>query len=222
MPARNETSEIEVVNPNSEIPHEPLDLSYSSGGFLPDIGIYRCGGTFCHRPAHSHWWFFGIMLVGAVVVTLLPWHTKAALGDLKYWVAGMFLMAGICDIVFLLIRNAYGQQVTVDPKNETLSITSPTFSANICWRQILALQVCRQKVPGNSETNGYQLNLVWLDADGTVKRHCLLKHTIRRFVSRLGHRYVSLFGFTLIDHTRPSRSDGAAIRDGRNLPAGEE
>ena len=205
---------IEVVKHENEIPQEALDLQFNSGGFLPDIGIYRRGDTFCHRPAHSHWWLLGIMLVGAIVVALLPWHTKATVGDLKYWVAGMFLLAGICDIVFHLIRNAYGQQVTVDPKNETLSISSRTFSAKLCWRQILALQVCRQKIRGNSELNGYQLNLVWLDADGTVKRHCLMKHAIRQFVVRLGHRYESLFGLTLIDHTRSSKSNGAAMSGG--------
>lgn len=198
----------------SEIPQEALDLDYNSGGFLPDVGIYRCGDTFCHGPAHSHWWLLGIMLVGAIVMALLPWHTKAAVGDLKYWIAGMFLVGGICDIVFHLIRNASGQQVTVDPKNETLSIASRAFSVKLCWRQILALQVCRQKVRGNSEMNGYQLNLVWLDADGTVKRHCLLKHVIRRFVFGLGHRYESLFGFTLIDHTRSTQSDSAPISGG--------
>lgn len=193
----------------SEIPHEALDLHYNSGGFLPDIGLYRRGDMFCHGPSRSHFWLLGVMLVGALVVALLPWHTTAVVGELKYWIAGMFLFGGLCDIVFHLIRNAFGQQVSIDPKNKTVFITGSGFSRKLSWQQIIGLQLCRQKVPGNSEMNGYQLNLVWREADGTVRRHCLLKHAIRGFVLRLGRRYESLFEFTLFDHTRRSQPDGA-------------
>ncbi len=202
------------MKPESDIPREALDLHYNSGGFLPDVGLYRRGDTFCQGPSRSHWWLLGIMLVGALVVALLPWHTKAVVGELKYWIAGMFVLGGLCDIIFSLIRNARGQQVTIDPKNETLAISSSHFSVKLGWRQILALQVCHQKVREDSEMNGYQLNLVWTDADGTVRRHCLIKHAIRRFVFRLGYHYKSLFGFTLIDHTRSTPSDGVVTSGG--------
>ncbi|MGA2864949.1 MAG: hypothetical protein ABSF95_10745 [Verrucomicrobiota bacterium] len=203
------------MKPVSEVPHEALDLHYNSGGFLPDIGLYRHGDMFHHGPSRSHFWLLGVMLVGTVVVALLPWHTKAAVGELKYWIAGMFLFGGLCDIVPHLIRNAVGQQVSIDPKNKTVAITGSGFNWKLSWRQVVELQMCRQRVPDNSEMNGYQLNLVWRDADGTVRRHCLLKHAIRGFVSRLGRRYQSLFGFTLVDYTRASQPHGAANRGQR-------
>jgi hypothetical protein len=197
-------SYVEKMRPVSQVPNDALDLHYNSVGLLPAIGLYRRGDMFCHGPSHSHFWLLGIMLVGTVVVALLPWHTKAAVGELKYWIAAMFLLGGLGDIVPHLISNAVGQQVSVDPKNQAISITGSGFSRKLSWQQVIELQVCRQRVPGNSEMNGYQLNLVWRDADGTVRRHCLLKHAIRGFVSRLGRRYQSLFGFRLMDYTRDS------------------
>jgi hypothetical protein len=202
----------EEMKPTSEVPHEAMDLHYNSVGFLPDIGLYRRGDKFYHGPSRSHFWLLGIMLVGTVVVALLPWHTKAAVGELKYWIAGMFLIGGLCDMVPHLIRDAIGQQVSIDPTDETVSITGGGFNWKVSWQQVIELQICRQRVPGNSELNGYQLNLVWRDVDGTVRRQCLLKHAVRGFVSHLGQRYSSLFGFTLTDYTRDSQLRGAANR----------
>ncbi|MCX6924196.1 MAG: hypothetical protein NT154_13440 [Verrucomicrobia bacterium] len=45
------------------------------------------------------------------------------------------------------------------------------------------------------------LSYVWRESDGTVRRHCLLKHAIKGLARRLGRRYESLFEFPLIDHT---------------------
>ena len=63
-----------------EVPQEALDLHYSSGGFLPDVGLYRRGEMFYQETSHSHRWFLGILVVGAVIVALLPWHTRAVVG----------------------------------------------------------------------------------------------------------------------------------------------
>jgi len=195
----------------AEIPREALELRYNSSGFLPDIGLHRRGGLFYQESSYSHFWLLGALLVGAVVMALLPWHTRADVGgELKYWIAGIFAFGGICGVVPHFIRNARGHNITVDPKNQTLCIASGDFSGKLSWQQIMGLQICRQKVRGDSEMNGYQLNLVWTDAGGTVRRHCLLKHAVGRFVFRLGRRYESLFGFTLIDHTRDSQPGGAA------------
>ena len=196
----------------AEIPCEALDIHYNSSGFLPDIGLHRRGDLFCQESSYSHFWLLGVMLAGAVVMALLPWHTRADVGgELKYWIAGIFVFGGICGVVPHFIRNACGQNVTIHPKNKTLCITSSDFNGKLSWEQIMGLQLCRQRVLGNSEMNGYQLNLVWTDARGNVRRHCLLKHSIRGFVFRLGKRYESLFSFKLIDHTRgsqPARQEG--------------
>lgn len=191
----------------SEIPQGPLDLHYNSVGFLPDVGLYRRGDMFYQDTSRSHHWLFGIMVVGAVVVALLPWHTRAVVGELKYWIAGMLVFGGLCDIAGGLIRRAVPQHISIDSKNKTVAIVGEGFDRklSLSWQQIIGLQICRQKVPGNSEMNGYQLNLVWKEADGVVRRRCLLKHSVRAFVFGLGRRYESLFGFALIDHTRPSK-----------------
>ncbi len=188
----------------SEIPHQPLDLRYNSRGFLPDVGLYRRGDMFYQETSRSHHWLFGIMVVGTVIVVLLPWHTRAVVGELKYWIAGMLVFGGLCDLVGGLIQTGVTQQVSIDAKNKTVAIVGEGFDRKLSWEQIIELQICRQRVPGNSEMNGYQLNLAWREADGVVKRRCLLKHSIRGFIFRLGRRYESLFGFALIDHTRPS------------------
>lgn len=196
----------------SEIPQAPLDLHYNSGGFLPDVDLYRRGDMFYQETSRSHRWLFGMMVVGAVIVALLPWHTRAVVGELKYWIAGMLVFGGLCDIAGSLIRSAVTQHISIDSKNRTMAIRGQGFDRKLSWQQIIGLQICRQKVPGNSEMNGYQLNLVWKEADGVVRRRCLLKHSVRAFVFGLGRRYEALFGFALIDHTRPSQPDGAANR----------
>lgn len=194
----------------SDIPKEALDLHYNSGGFLPDVGLYGRGDMFYQETSKSHYWLFGIMVIGAVMVALLPWHTRAAVGELKYWLAGMLVFGGLCDVAGSLIRATVTQHVSIDTRNKTVAIVGEGFDLKFSWEQVIGLQICRQKVPGDSEMNGYQLNLVWRAADGVVRRRCLLKHSIRAFVFRLGRRYESLFGFALFDHTRPSQTSPAA------------
>jgi hypothetical protein len=196
----------------SEIPQEPLDLHHNSGGFLPDVGLYRRGDMYYQETSRSHRWLFAMMVVGAVIVALLPWHTRAVVGELKYWIAGMLVFGALCDIAGGLIRSGVTQHISIDPKNRSVAIVGEGFDRRLSWQQIIGLQICRQKVPGNSEMNGYQLNLVWKEADGVLRRRCLLKHSVRAFVFGLGRRYKALFGFALIDHTRPSQPDGAANR----------
>ncbi len=183
----------------SEIPQQALDLGYNSSGFLPDVGLYRRGDMFYQGPSRSHHWLFGIVVVAAVVVALLPWQTRAVVGELKYWIAGMFVFGGLCDMLGTFIRSAFTQVVSIDPKNKTMSIAGDGSNHKLSWGQIIGLQICRQKVPGNSELNGYQLNLVWREADGVVRRHCLVKHAVKGFVARLGRRYEALFGFKVMD-----------------------
>lgn len=60
--------------------------------------------------------------------------------------------------------------------------------------------------------NGYQLNLVWREGHGAVKRQFLTKQAVRGFVVRLGCQYESLFGFLLRDNSRTSQPDDAAHR----------
>ena len=118
-------------------------------------------------------------------------------------------LRGLFDTLALFIAGAGKDHAAVSRLDPTLAAIGDAVKAvlegraePLSWQQIIGLQICRQKVQGDSEMNGYQLNLAWSDPSGNVKRHCLLKHAIRGFVSRLARRYESLFGFTLIDHSR--------------------
>lgn len=106
---------MELLN---EISREALNLHYNSSGFLPDIGLDRHGEIFCHGPSRSLFWLSGILLVGAVVVAVLPWHTRAVVGELKYWIAGILLFGGICDMTPHLRWQAWGQQISIDPRKK--------------------------------------------------------------------------------------------------------
>jgi hypothetical protein len=201
----------EQMNPTAEIPREALSVHHNSSGFLPQVGLHRRGDLFRQESSYSHFWLSGVLLACAVVLALLPWHTRANVGgELKYWVAGILVFGCVCSVVPYFIRNAWGQTITIDPKKQTLCITTDDFSRKLTWEQVIGLQICRRKVPRDSEMNGYQLNLVWRDAEGAVRRHCLLQHSLRGFAVRLARRYESLFAFRLIDHTRKSQPDGAA------------
>src|SRR5947208_3361720 len=156
------------------IPRTALDIRYSNSGSLPHVGLQHRNGLFYQESSYSHFWFFGVMLAAAAVVLLLPWETRAVVSKLKYWIAGMFVGGGICGFVPYFIRNPCGQVITIDPRNKTLRIASDPFSGNVSWQQILGLQICYQEVQGDSEMNGFQLNLVWVEDGGNVRRHCLL------------------------------------------------
>jgi hypothetical protein len=189
---------------SDDIPREALDIRYSNRGSFEHVELHHRNGLYFQESSYSHFWFFGVMLAAAGVALLLPWETRAIVGKLKHWVAGILVWGGICGFVPYFIRNACGQRINVDPHNMTLRIASSDFSGIVSWQQIIGLQICHQKVPGDSRLSGFQLNLVWAEAGGAVRRHCLLKHSIMAFVVRLGKHYESLFAFPLIDHTRGS------------------
>ncbi|OQB91236.1 MAG: hypothetical protein BWX84_01483 [Verrucomicrobia bacterium ADurb.Bin118] len=161
------------------VPQQALDLRYNSGGFLPDVGVYRHGDIFRQSLSRSHYWLCGSLGLAGIVVALLPWHTRAVVGPLKFWVAGIFWVAGVCDLLGSWLRSTFEPQIPIDPKNRIIAIVGDGFSRRIPWTQIIGLQICRQTVPGNSGMNGYQLNLVWREADGAVSRRCLHKHVIK-------------------------------------------
>src|SRR5688572_3700844 len=97
----------EKKKPMSEVPEQALDLNYNSSGLLPDIGLYQRGTMFCHGPSRSHFWMAAILVVSALIVAFLPWHTRTVAGELKYWIAGMLLFGGLCDLVGTFVQSRF-------------------------------------------------------------------------------------------------------------------
>jgi hypothetical protein len=183
-----------------EIPQNPLPVHYNNSGFLPHVGLHRRGGIYYQESSHSHRWLFAVMMFAAVVACFLPLREVAIGGtQLKYWIAGGCIWTGLCGFVPHFFRNTLGQTIIINPSDETFQIVERDRTEKISWRDIIGLQICHQKERGNSELNGYQLNLVWKDPAGTLKRHCLPKHSIRRFVGTMGKRYESHFGFKMLN-----------------------
>lgn len=193
------------MNSSSDFPRQALDIRYSNRGILPHIGLHHRNGIYFQESSYSHFWLFGVMLISAVVVLQLPWETEAPVGKLKHWVSGFLVWGGICGLVPYIIRNVYGQTITIDPRNMTLRISRRNLSTVVLWKHIVGLQVCHQNDPNDMRISGFQLNLLWTEAEGIVRRHCLMKHSNRSYVIRLGKGYESLFAFQLIDHTQSSQ-----------------
>ena len=180
------------MDSTSDIPREALDIRYNNSGWMPTVGLHRRNELFFQESSYSHFLLFGVMLAAAVLALLLPCEIRVGLGKFKYWVP-------------YFIRNTFGQVITIDPQNMTLRISSRNTNEIVLWQQIVGLQLCEQKVPSDLVMSGFQLNLVWMEAGGAVRRHCLLKHSVKTFVVRLGRRYESMFVFPLIDHTQNSQ-----------------
>src|SRR5688572_11648793 len=145
-----------------DIPHQPLALNYNNGGFVPHVGLHRRAHLFYQESSYSHFWLAGSMFLAAFAITLLPWHTLALGGvKLKYYVALIGIWGGICAGVPYFIRNKFGQTIIIDPKQKILSIRSEERHETIQWQDIIGLQICHERIPGNSKMTGYQLNLVW-------------------------------------------------------------
>ena len=187
------------MNTESGIPSQPLDLRYNHMGFLPHVALHRHGHVYHQESSYSHWWFLGIMLLAAVIIWLSPWQPEMACGhDLKWWITGALVWSGICGVVPYWVRNAFGQTIIIDTQEHVLTIRQRNEHLRMAWADIIGLQICYQENTSDPDLNGYQLILVWKDAQAHLQRSCLLKHSIKKFVVRLGKEYSDRFHFDLI------------------------
>jgi len=178
-------------------------IRHTYTGFVPPIGLHRRGGVFYQESSYSFLWFFGVMIALAIGLAASPLETDANPGGkLKYWLAGICVWGGICGLGAFFVRNAFGQTIIINPQNQTLCIKRRIkrriTNQTIAWSDVIELQVCEQRIPEDPKDDGYRLNLVWKDSSGSVHRHCLLGHAIRRYVVALGERYESSFGFRVL------------------------
>lgn len=149
-------------------------------------------------------------MAAGVITASLPWHTKATVGELKFWISGFFVLGALATIIGNSLRGALTQQVTVDPNAKTVTICKDQFLKKLRWQEILGVQLCYNEKPGQSEMNGYQVNLVWKATDGTVKRYCLFQNALKRFAIRLAREYEAICGFKVIDHTGSKNAASSA------------
>src|SRR5437867_221694 len=184
----------------TDIPHGPMQLDYSLGGFFPQVGIRRRGRAFYQQSSHWHLWLSGLFVVPAIAFSLLPLD-----GYTKWVWAGFFLVTAACGAAPYFVRNRLGQTIIVDPEKRTLCIKQPTNETTIARSDIVALQLCHQEKP----PKGYQLILVWKCAHGIFDRHCLATYEVRRYVLGLARKYESLLSLSLNDETSRSQSGPA-------------
>ncbi len=184
------------MNRDAEIPHGPMPLGYSLGGFLPQVGIHRRGGVFCQESSRSHLWMAVPFLVAGLVVSFL------ALSPYPKWVfAGFLFFTGACGAAPYFVRNRFGQTIIVDPERRTLCIKKSAEEKTVAWSDVVALQLCRQDRPSRN----YQVNLVWKSAHGAYERHCLATHEVKRYVLQLARCYEALLSLRLTDETNNSQ-----------------
>src|ERR1039458_511459 len=72
----------------ADIPHGPIALGCSQGGFLPQVGLHRRAGVFYQESSYSHLWLAFPFLVASVVFVFLP-------------------LSGLCCFYGAVIINAY-------------------------------------------------------------------------------------------------------------------
>lgn len=189
---------------SADIPHGPIALGYSLGGFLPQVGLHRRGGVFYQESSYSHLWLAFPFLVSGVVIMFLPLG-----GYPKVVFAGFFFITAACGATPYFVRNRLGQTIIVNPGRRTVCIKQPAEERTISWSDIAALQLCRQETlqPSNREapSRNYQVNLVWRCADGGYERHCLATHEIKRYSLALARRYESLLSVKLTDESSRSQ-----------------
>ena len=56
---------------DADIPHGPMPLGYSFGGFLPQVGIHRRRGVFYQESSRWHLWLAVPFLAAGVIVSCL-------------------------------------------------------------------------------------------------------------------------------------------------------
>lgn len=185
-------------------------------GFAPFVGLHRRGSVYRQGSSYAHVYSAVIPLILAVIVHLQPWGNwpapilNLAVRDL---IALVFLWGGCCSLLVYYLRNKFGLLVLIDPDHRTLqmiirklsiekgasmSIAKKEHVESIPWNRIVAVQLCHETAPNREN---YQLNLVWQTPGAEIRRHCLATHGSKRFMTALGKRYESLFGFKLMDHT---------------------
>ena len=201
---------------DNEIPTEPLTVSHTSTGFLPDIALHQRGEKWHHESSYSHFWFFGIMCVLGLVVCFIPWDARTFFNfPVRYFVAAGFLWGGICGLLPFYIRNRIGQHIVVDTTAETVTIdqrdTSNVLSAaftdptailtadppaqptrTISFSDVLGIQI--------TGSGPYQANIVYRDGEA-IARHNLVNHGAKSFPKSIANAYCLAGGFQLIDHT---------------------
>jgi hypothetical protein len=189
-----------------DIPHGPIALGYSLGGFLPQVGLHSRGGLFYQESSYSHLWLAVPFMVAGIIIIFLPLG-----GYPKAVFAGFFSITAICGAAPYFVRNRLGQTIIVDPGRRTVCIKKSAEERTISWSEIAALQLCRQEKlqPSNQEgpSCNYQVNLVWRCAGGAYERHCLATHEVKRYILSLARRYESLLSVRLTDETNSSQPE---------------
>ncbi len=180
----------------TDVPHGPIELGYTLGGMLPQVGLHRRGQAFRQESSYWHLGLAVPFFLGAIVVAILPLAAYT-----RFIWAGLLFFTAACGTAPYFVRNRLGQTVVVDPRARTVCIRKALEEKTILWSDIVAPQLCRQDRPSVA----YQINLVWKSGDGSFERRCLAMHQVRRYTLSLARRYESLLSLRLSDESARSQ-----------------
>lgn len=181
-----------------EVPAEALPVTGNSSGF-PMVDLRWRNGRWVHASSRVML-SSGLCMIGlGFAVCLLPWTTATNNGwPLKYFVAGGLAWGGLCILIGYAVRNVIGQTLYFQP-GEKVTIRSPGSEQSIPWAQLVGVQLCPVEVKTDREFDGVQLNLVWREEGGQIRRRCLTQHSHPKVARDLAERYQSALALEILE-----------------------
>ncbi len=203
---------------NIDIPTEAIAVNITSNGILPDVALHERNGVWHHESSHSHLILAGTLTILAIVVAMWPFPLPRSFFDLdlRYFIVPGVLWGGFCGLLAYLIRNRFGQNITIDPNKKVITVrdgsarrsrVSRIFDPIAEWLvlppphdpiQIPFADVVAIQLVGSGP---YQANLVYL-ANGELIRRNLYQHVLLHQIRRLGEQYAKIGPFDLVSSTR--------------------
>lgn len=188
------------------IPSEPLDVNWAGAG-LPIPMLRKHKGKSCQEASH---WLLAWAVCACIATVAAIMFSKLDT-PLKCIAAGIPAFGCMLYATIHALNRKYGQKVEMDPANETLRITREGLNLPVLqiekldlslnWKDVIGLQTCHSK-RDDENTAAYdaiwQLNLVWREKTGEVKRHCLAISARKKPIDALTAEYRRTCGFKLL------------------------
>jgi hypothetical protein len=185
---------------DNQIPSDALLVGGGDGGFYSPIGFHKRGSYYYQESTYGPFVFAASMVVAAITICALPWNPRVPIiggANVRLIIAAGVLWSGLCGNLAFYFRNGRGQVVTIDPQAGQITIQRPDSEVLISMSNVLAIQLCAGR------HSRYQCNLVYEDADSSLKRQCLLNHNAKRHCVSIAKKYSEICDARWIDSSVP-------------------